>query len=564
MINVSYIRLLNAFESFANAHLQVKRFASDFPEQLPNFGTENEKYPILFVSPEPSVFDENQNQLTVTVYCFDIIEKDRVNINTILSDTNQILNDVYRWFKDGEIFGIDIVTDTPTATPLNNALLDYAAGWQMTITFDVDTYGICEIPFNESPVVITEVCDIVYSQYLTCETVAECPVIVAMQEEIDELQALDLTPDQYAAINNANAPTGANPFATISDLTPGFDCADLPACQTIIDIVQSIENEAQVRSDDDTVLQLNIDNEEAARAAADADLQNQIDNLPVPRLFEVLASGNATGGNYIDSDDSTSHFGILDNGIFDWSADNGGYLQAWIYGTPAYLWLGYGNTAIRFTNALIEMQGTVNIDSLTASQIVETNASKNLISAAKGTAYNKNFGTGAGTVTEGNDSRILNRVWTFATDASIGAATSGTSNTLSKSILIPANTIQVGDVIRIRSFSERTGVLGSHTQRFYVNKTNDLTTPNLIGTQGAALANFLGGARTLIIRSATETLAAPSTSNLNDDEAAGGSSTVAPQIINIDWTVDQYIIIALQCTNALDSSFNNYLGIVIE
>jgi hypothetical protein len=214
MINISYIRLLNAFESFSNAHLQIKRFASDFPEQVPNFGTEKENYPILFVSPNNTIFDENANQFTVDVYCFDIIEKDRININTILSDTNTILNDVYRWFKDGEIFGIDVITDTPTCTPLNNGLLDYTAGWQMSITFVVDTYGICEIPFNESPVVITEVCDIVYSQYLTCETLADCPTII-------DIQALLPTQDQKDAMDNANGPDATNPFATMADVGGG-------------------------------------------------------------------------------------------------------------------------------------------------------------------------------------------------------------------------------------------------------------------------------------------------------------------------------------------------------
>jgi hypothetical protein len=214
MINISYIRLLNAFESFSNAHLQIKRFASDFPEQVPNFGTEKENYPILFVSPNNTIFDENANQFTVDVYCFDIIEKDRININTILSDTNTILNDVYRWFKDGEIFGIDVITDTPTCTPINNGLLDYAAGWQMSITFVVDTYGICEIPFNESPVVITEVCDIVYSQYLTCETLADCQTII-------DIQALLPTQDQKDAMDNANGPDSSNPFATMADIGGG-------------------------------------------------------------------------------------------------------------------------------------------------------------------------------------------------------------------------------------------------------------------------------------------------------------------------------------------------------
>lgn len=214
MVNISYIRLLNAFEAFSNAHLQIRRFAADFPEQLPNFGTESEKFPILFVSPDNTIFDENANQFTVTVSAFDILEKDRSNINTVLSDTNTILNDVYRWFKDGDIFGIDVIDETPNSTPINNALLDFAAGWEMQITFTVDTYGICEIPFNDAPMVITEVCDIVYSKYLTCDTLGDCALI-------QEIQSLLPTEDQKAALDAANNPSGANPFATIADLSGG-------------------------------------------------------------------------------------------------------------------------------------------------------------------------------------------------------------------------------------------------------------------------------------------------------------------------------------------------------
>lgn len=150
-MNISYKKLLNAFEEFATPHLQIKKFASDFEEQMPNFATKDEKYPILFVAPSSSIFDENANQFSVKVFCFDIIQKDRSNINSILSETNTILNDVYRWFKDGEVFGIDIISDAPVSTPLNNSLLDYCAGWEMDITFEVDTYGVCEIPFDPAP-----------------------------------------------------------------------------------------------------------------------------------------------------------------------------------------------------------------------------------------------------------------------------------------------------------------------------------------------------------------------------------------------------------------------------
>jgi len=48
----------------------------------------------------------------------------------------------------------------------------------------------------------------------------------------------------------------------------------------------------------------------------------------------------------------------------------------------------------------INLNSIVNLPQLTASQIVETDANKNLLSVAKGTAYNKNFGTGTTNIPE--------------------------------------------------------------------------------------------------------------------------------------------------------------------
>ena len=150
MINTSYIVLLQNIELFCSNHMQIKKFGSDFEEQMPNFATQNEAYPILFVAPQTSQLNDNLSQFTVSVYCFDIIQKDRENINTILSDCQQILNDLHKFFKDGNITYIDVL-QTSSLTPINNALLDYVAGWQMTIVFEVETYTICDIPFNPNP-----------------------------------------------------------------------------------------------------------------------------------------------------------------------------------------------------------------------------------------------------------------------------------------------------------------------------------------------------------------------------------------------------------------------------
>ena len=171
-------------------------------------------------------------------------------------------------------------------------------------------------------------------------------------------------------------------------------------------------------------------------------------------------------------------------------------------------------------------------------------------------------GTIAGTVAAGDDSRFLDRVRVFHKNMSLGTATSGTSNTISKSVLIPGGTVASGNSIKVVFISEKVGINGAGTNRLYVNDTNDLTTPTLIGTQGATLNNYYGASRTLGVRSSTETLIGPASVNLNDDQA--GALPNAPAIVNIDWTVDQYIIVACQCAAGSDSMFNNYFEVEIH
>jgi hypothetical protein len=143
----SYITLLSKIEQFCNAHLQIKKYGGEFREQMPNFSTKDEKYPVVFVEPLSDLEDLNTNQFSINVYCVDIIQKDRANLNTILSDCQLILKDMYVYYINDMDAQLDVV-GTATMTPLNNYDLDYVAGWVMGITFEVATYGPCEIPMN--------------------------------------------------------------------------------------------------------------------------------------------------------------------------------------------------------------------------------------------------------------------------------------------------------------------------------------------------------------------------------------------------------------------------------
>jgi hypothetical protein len=143
----SYQVLLNKLETFFNAHLQVKKFGGEFREQMPNFSTMDERYPLVYVVPTSEISGMNTNVFTLEVYCVDIIQKDRANINTILSDCQLILNDLYLYYTEGTDLSVTVITD-PSMTPLNNFDLDYVAGWVGTFTFEVDQYSVCAIPLE--------------------------------------------------------------------------------------------------------------------------------------------------------------------------------------------------------------------------------------------------------------------------------------------------------------------------------------------------------------------------------------------------------------------------------
>jgi hypothetical protein len=143
----SYITLLSKIEQFCNAHLQIKKYGGEFREQMPNFSTKDEKYPVVFVEPVSDLEDLNTNQFSINVYCVDIIQKDRANLNTIVSDCQLILKDLYVYYINDMDAQLDVV-GTSTMTPVNNFDSDYVAGWVMSITFEVSTYGACEIPMN--------------------------------------------------------------------------------------------------------------------------------------------------------------------------------------------------------------------------------------------------------------------------------------------------------------------------------------------------------------------------------------------------------------------------------
>ena len=145
----SYIQLINKINAFCSAHYQVKRFDAEFGEQRPNLATESEEYPYVFMSPSSGTPNYDLNQITVEITCYDIIQKDRANLNTIVSDCHLILTDLFGYYNQGK--DDDIIALSASQTPLNNYDLDYVAGWSMSITFELEGWCTDAIPMSPIP-----------------------------------------------------------------------------------------------------------------------------------------------------------------------------------------------------------------------------------------------------------------------------------------------------------------------------------------------------------------------------------------------------------------------------
>jgi hypothetical protein len=141
----SYIGLLNKLEQFCKQHPMIKRFGSDFYEQMSNISSESNKFPFVFVVPISKKLGEFSNVFTIDIYCWDLIREDRANINTCLSDTYLILTDIFIYLFNNDDYEINVI-GFPTIYPLNNSLMDYAVGNVMRIEFEIDTYCSSDIP----------------------------------------------------------------------------------------------------------------------------------------------------------------------------------------------------------------------------------------------------------------------------------------------------------------------------------------------------------------------------------------------------------------------------------
>lgn len=138
------------------------------------------------------------------------------------------------------------------------------------------------------------------------------------------------------------------------------------------------------------------------------------------------------------------------------------------------------------------------------------------------------------------------------------AVTGTTANTLTGSILIPANTVTTGDILYIKTRIRKTGTAGTIVTRMYVN-TSAAIGGSLIATSGTNAVNtlYFQYTRTLAVKSATNTESMAGNFNVNPDDNSVSSAAVSAS--NIDWTQNQYIVVAVANGSTADSSRSSFI-----
>ena len=128
----------------------------------------------------------------------------------------------------------------------------------------------------------------------------------------------------------------------------------------------------------------------------------------------------------------------------------------------------------------------------------------------------------------------------------------GTTNQIAFSQLIPANTFSVGDIIKVLFRSRKTGTTTGVNLRLYVNTTSSLSGAFALAIYGGN--QYAQMERNLVIKTATNTETFNTTVSTVIDSA---SSINLASSTNINWTVDQYIIFAIQQLTAGDTTIGS-------
>lgn len=255
----------------------------------------------------------------------------------------------------------------------------------------------------------------------------------------------------------------------------------------------------------------------------------EILDYPLPKLIEPTKTSSSVGAGSSSSSSSGSSVGAPGRGIATTNYNDAtGVLTITYTDGSSYLTGDIRGRDGDIGNGIADTNYNVNTGVL---QIEFTNGSV--------------FDTGDLRGTPGSFSPLASRYLKNVTTFNV---TGRTDNNMVASIPIPANTFIPGDSFCVLTRFETIPTFnGSATVRIYINTTNSLSGAILLGINTINNANlYLLMQRYFMVISSSRTVGISTNSSVNSDIAGSG---FAHSSININWTIPQFFIVAIQPAN---------------
>jgi len=142
-MTISQVKTL--FQNIATAHYQINDFAYGELWEIEEKMNKEAKYPMLYIAPVQSLAQDQVIDRTYHVMIFDMLSKDKTNVIDAWSDTEQILYDVVKIFKN-ESSEYEVIGES-TLIPFKEDNSDWAIGYRAQLVIRTDANSnYCDIP----------------------------------------------------------------------------------------------------------------------------------------------------------------------------------------------------------------------------------------------------------------------------------------------------------------------------------------------------------------------------------------------------------------------------------
>lgn len=147
----SYIYIKDLFKAYADANMDVQRYACTFRSRIQTECNKAESFPIMYTIIEGGSLEENATNWTVTVGCIEQELSDQSNTDYALNRTHNVVNGCKTWLLKSEDLKVQMV-NLPIPRKIENEYLDGLIGWEIDFSIDADAVSICDIPFDGDPI----------------------------------------------------------------------------------------------------------------------------------------------------------------------------------------------------------------------------------------------------------------------------------------------------------------------------------------------------------------------------------------------------------------------------